>query len=122
MNQDDESALKAAIRETMEEVGVDLGEDATLLGYFGSFRTHTGAMDVIPAVFLLKERVEVVPNPEVSSYRWVELDSFQPGSRSTFAFGEGLVKREMPAYVIGDYVIWGLTLRMIEALLERARR
>lgn len=120
MNKDDGTALKAAVRETREEVGVDLSTDATLLGFFGSFRTHTGEMEVVPAVFILKKMVEVMLNPEVSSYRWVGLDSFQsPESKSTFTFEVGLVKREMPAYVVGDYLIWGLTYRMIEALLGR---
>jgi 8-oxo-dGTP pyrophosphatase MutT (NUDIX family) len=120
MNSDDESVLKAAVRETREEVGIDLNRDATLLGYFGSFRTHTGEMDVVPAVFGLKRKVEVMPNPEVSGYKWVGLDAFHsPQSKSTLTFGVGAAKREMPAYVVGDYVVWGLTYKMVEALLER---
>lgn len=122
MNDGDESVLKAAIRETKEEVGVDLAADAAFLGYLGTFRTHTGTMDVVPAVFLLKKRPKITPNEEVSGYRWVGLSSFlASGSRSTYRFGMGSTSTEMPAFVEGDYVIWGLTFRIIETLLELMR-
>ena len=120
MNDGDGSVLRTAIRETKEEVGVDLETDSNLIGYFGAFRTHTGEMDVVPAVFVLKRGVDVVLNGEVSSYKWVGLDAIQsPRAAMTFTFGTGPDRREMPAYRVDDYVVWGLTHRIIEALLKR---
>lgn len=122
MNQGDESVLRAAIRETREEVGVDLAGDAAFLGYLGAFRTHTGTMDVVPAVFLLKKKAEITPNEEVSDYKWVGLGSLlASGSRSTYRLEMGGSSMEMPAFATGDYVIWGLTFRIIETLLDRLR-
>jgi 8-oxo-dGTP pyrophosphatase MutT (NUDIX family) len=122
MNEGDESVLHAAIRETKEEVGLDLAGDAAFLGYLGSFRTHTGTMDVVPSVFLLKKKAEISPNEEVSDFKWVGLGSLlATGSRSTYRFQTSGTSVEMPAFVTGDYVIWGLTFRIIETLLDRLR-
>ena len=117
----DQSAKQTAVRETREEVGVDLARDATFSGYHRRFRTHTGEMDVIPTVFLLKREVEVVPNEEVAGFRWVGLGEFlRPRSASTYQLGTHGASRDMPAYLVGDYMVWGLTHRIISSLLGRA--
>lgn len=117
----DRSARQTAIRETREEVGVDLAKDASFVGYYRQFRTHTGDMDVIPAVFLLRREVKVEPNGEVSGYMWVGLDEFlQPSSASTYHLEAGGVSRDLPAYRIGNYIVWGLTHQIISSLLGKA--
>ncbi len=110
-------AKQTAVRETKEEVGIDLLTSAKFLGFFGPFKTHTGTMTVTPVVFRLKERVEVKPNPEVASHRWVDVDSLlSPGAKSTYTIHFEGGKREMPAIRIGDYLVWGLTYRIISDL------
>ncbi|HYB44996.1 MAG TPA: CoA pyrophosphatase [Nitrososphaerales archaeon] len=118
MGRGDGSAKETAIREAKEEVGVDLTKDAEFAGYFVPFRTHTGDMDVIPAVFLLLKEAKATPNREVSGYKWVPLDEFQnPRSASTYRFSAPGSSRDVPAYAVGDYVVWGLTHRIISSLL-----
>jgi 8-oxo-dGTP pyrophosphatase MutT (NUDIX family) len=113
----DNSPRDTAVREAREEVGIDL-ETSEFLGYFGPFRTHTGNMEVVPAVFRLRNRVPVVIDAEASSYRWVELESLAPsGPQITGGVPQGGMTREVPAIKVGDYVIWGLTHRVISALL-----
>jgi len=120
MAEGDRSARQTAIRETKEEVGVDLAKYAKFAGYHSFFRTHTGDMDVIPVVFLLERAVKVSPNGEVSGHRWVGLDEFlQPSAASTYHIVVGGAARDMPAYAVGDYVVWGLTHRIISSLLGR---
>lgn len=115
-----DTALKdTAIRETREEVGIDLQTDADFLGYFESFRTHTGTLDVFPVVFLLKREVEVRQNEEVSSFRWVTLKKLiAEQSRSTYTIVAGGRTRETPALHVDGYIIWGLTHRIISSLLD----
>jgi 8-oxo-dGTP pyrophosphatase MutT (NUDIX family) len=121
MSEGDKSAKETAVRETKEEVGVDLAADARFAGYFIPFRTHTGGMDVVPAVFLMNREVEVTPNGEVSGHKWVGLDEFLlPGTASTYHLKAQGFSREMPAFAVGDYVIWGLTHRIISSLLGEA--
>ena len=115
----DKTAKGTAIRETMEEVGIDLGRYAEFLGYGGVATTHTGTMEVVPSVFELKESVEVKPNGEVASFRWVELEELsRPSATSTYDTNRDGSTVGMPAYVVGDYVVWGLTYRILGRFLE----
>lgn len=115
----DLSLRDTAVREAKEEVGVDLSLSARFLGYFGSFRTHTGNMDVVPSVFLLKESVQLRLNDEVASYRWVPLSGIVDPATRTVHRPEGYeTAAGMPAFSMGDYVVWGLTYRIVSALLE----
>lgn len=119
MQEDDKTARDTAVRETLEEVGVDLSRSGEFLGYGGLTTTHTGTMDVVPSVFELKESVEVKPNEEVASFRWVELDDLlRPSARSTYEFDQVGKPVALPAYVVGDYVVWGLTYRILSTLLD----
>jgi 8-oxo-dGTP pyrophosphatase MutT (NUDIX family) len=115
----DRTVKDAAVRETKEEVGIDLDRAAEFLGYAGTTVTHTGTMDVVPSVFLLKQAVEIRTNPEVASYRWVELKELTaPGAKSTYPLNfQGNVV-DLPAYIVGDYLVWGLTYRIISTILE----
>jgi 8-oxo-dGTP pyrophosphatase MutT (NUDIX family) len=119
MREGERTAREVAIRETLEEVGVDLSEASEFLGYFDPFVTHTGTMNVVPSVYLLKREVEVRPNRrEVSSFIWTNLAKLLgPELRSTHKVGIQGQQVEMPAFVIGDYVVWGLTYRIVTTLM-----
>ncbi len=117
MQSGDDTARGTAVRETMEEVGVDLSR-ADFMGYAHAATTHTGNMDVVPVVFVLKESVEIRPNGEVASYRWVDLeDLLAPETQSTYKFTSGGREVELPAFKVDDYVVWGLTHRILSSIL-----
>jgi 8-oxo-dGTP pyrophosphatase MutT (NUDIX family) len=119
MKSEDRTARDTAVRETMEEVGIDLNRSAEFLGYGGVATTHTGTMDVVPSVFVLKEEVEVRPNEEIASFRWVDLDDLMaPTARSTYDLSYDGRTVGTPAYAVGDYVVWGLTYRILSTMLE----
>lgn len=119
MQPGDKTARDTAVRETMEEVGVDLEKAAEFLGYADTTTTHTGTMDVVPTVFVLKQGVEVRPNEEVASYRWANLEDFLgPNGKSTYKFNYDGKNIEMPSYLVGDYVVWGLTQRILSSVLR----
>ena len=115
----DRSLLETAIREAREEVGIDLARSALYLGHLGTFKTHTGAMLVVPCAFLIRDEVvRVRPNVEVASYRWVPVEFFlEARSRSTEILKRGRDTVKFPAYVYQDYVIWGLTYKIISTLI-----
>jgi 8-oxo-dGTP pyrophosphatase MutT (NUDIX family) len=117
MQEGDGSARGTAVRETREEVGVDLDRSARFLGYSSPLTTHTGTMRVVPAVFQLATEVEVRPNDEVASHLWAELGTLlSPEARTTFQMQFGGEKVNMPAIEVGGYVVWGLTHRIISSL------
>jgi len=122
MQDGDRTARDTAIRETKEEVGIDLEGTADFLGYGEVTTTHTGTMDVVPSVFSLNRRVKVKPNEEVASFRWIGLeDLLAPTAKYDYQLGYQGRKVEMPAYAVGGYVVWGLTYRILTTLLEDSK-
>jgi len=117
----DESLRATAVREALEEVGVDLGASSDFLGYLGLFRTHTADMEVVPAVFLLRGRVSVKTNEEAASYKWVDLGRLQSeGAMFTYRIQQGGEPRDVPSLKVDDYVVWGLTRQIILYLIGKA--
>jgi 8-oxo-dGTP pyrophosphatase MutT (NUDIX family) len=118
MQEGDETARATAVRETYEEVGIDLDKSADFLGFAEATVTHTGTMEVVPAVFLLKQDVRVNPNQEVASHRWIELEEMlSSGSKSVHRLNFEGREVSVPAYSVGDYTIWGLTYRIVTSLV-----
>jgi len=80
-------------------------------------RTHR--VQVAPYVFQLKTSVAVQSNNEVAESFWIPLDTLGriDVRRTEVSVEEG--KLEVDAYVYDGNVIWGLTFRIINILLNR---
>jgi 8-oxo-dGTP pyrophosphatase MutT (NUDIX family) len=118
MQDGEKTAKQTAIRETREEVGIDLGESSEFLGYAEPVTTHTGEMTVVPSVFVTKRQVKVRPNEEVASYRWVKVEdllSSQATSSYRLKYGGRIV--QLPAFSARGFVVWGLTYRILSSIL-----
>jgi 8-oxo-dGTP pyrophosphatase MutT (NUDIX family) len=127
LDPDDPDPLAAAIRETREEVALDLERDARLLGRLTEIHTHlrTGPAphSVVPFVFELLGEPPLAPNDEVQETLWVALDFLADRrNRSAFTWMRDGRPVSMPCYRIGPGVLWGLTLRLVDELLEIAAR
>lgn len=120
---DDADLLATSIRETREEVGVHLPDHAHLIGRLDDLRTHTGDMLVRPYVFVLAAPVVLMPNAEVDELHWAKLAAIARGEREThFTWSrEGGPSMRFPGYDVGGRVVWGLTHRMLQLLLEQGR-
>jgi 8-oxo-dGTP pyrophosphatase MutT (NUDIX family) len=119
----DDGPLAAALRETREELALDLERDAELLGALSEVRTHlrrgSGPLSVVPFVFELKGEPVLVPNPEVQEALWVPLPFLlERGNRGRMIWTGRGVPLVMPCYRFEGRVIWGLTLHMLDELLE----
>jgi 8-oxo-dGTP pyrophosphatase MutT (NUDIX family) len=119
-----EGPLEAAIRETEEEVGIDLRAVAERIGALDEIpaigRGRLVGLSIQPWVWALTAE----PGPfrlsgEVAETRWVRLaDLLDPARRAPFPYlheGERLV---LPSLDVDGLVIWGLTYRMVESLAE----
>ena len=113
-----------AVRETREEVGVDLAQHGELLGALDDLRAigRGRPLDLIitPFVYALTAPVTLTPNPrEVQSAFWVPLASLRRrealGTHRQQQFGNQM---EYPAFVYRGYTIWGLTHRILTSLLD----
>lgn len=118
MQAGDADLRSVAMRETREEVGVSLESEAVFWGYLRSFRTHTGNMDVVPSVFVLRRPVEPVPNGEVASFKWVRLAALREGSGASRGVGAPGSGAQVPATVADGYTVWGLTYRILTELFD----
>jgi 8-oxo-dGTP pyrophosphatase MutT (NUDIX family) len=123
----DESLLATAIRETREELALDLSTSGRLIGPLGDLpavaRGRRVAITITPFVFELTRDVELTYQPEeVAEVVWAPLDPLMNGQlRTTHAHerdGEAAVS---PAHDVDGRIVWGLTYRMLENLFALLR-
>ena len=123
----DQSLLATAIRETLEEVGLDLGHMGQLLGQLAPLpamvRGRPVGMTVVPFIFELVSDAELLYSEEVVEAVWAPLDPLLQGQlRTTFVVErDGGERVELPAHDVGGRPVWGLTYRMLDSLFELLR-
>lgn len=121
---DDDTLQAAAVRETWEEIGLDLDATSSYIGELDMVqaqpRGHKRDMIVSPFVFELNETVfDFKPNYEVADILWGSLKLMHAGHNHgmrDFEVGNEVVT--FPGYDVGDQVVWGMTYRMIESMLR----
>ncbi|MBT3224027.1 MAG: CoA pyrophosphatase [Proteobacteria bacterium] len=118
----DANPLFTAKRETMEELGLDLAK-AEMLGELDPYSTPMGlpALVVHPFLFYLPALPPLQPSPaEVASTHLLGLDLLLSGKgRKKFKHGYRGLKFTFPCVDFEGQRLWGLTLRVIDDLLDR---
>lgn len=118
---DDRDLFQTALRETCEEVGLDL-----------SHHEHLGALDQVPAtlrgrrvnvaiaphVFALREpSPPLQPNHEVAEIVWAPLGPMARGELDALKdFTYEGETHQVPAYRVHGHIVWGLTYHMLRSL------
>lgn len=118
---EDQTLLQTAIRETSEEVGINL-RDHELLGALPVIYSRTRRMPVLPFVFGLRVDSQVRLNDEVAESFWVPLQDLASVGSSTSEVEVEQGKLRVECYVYDEHVIWGLTFRIINVLLNKSER
>ena len=113
-----------AVRETLEETGIDLAGEAEPLGALDEVqamaRMRPVDLAIAPFVFRLRGAPETVPSDEVRSVHWLPLDELLgPECRSTLEYAHLDAVLQFPCLRVQDLEIWGLTYRMFQGLAER---
>jgi 8-oxo-dGTP pyrophosphatase MutT (NUDIX family) len=115
--------LAAAIRETREEIGLDLSRQARLLGRLDELgavaRGHPLDMVIVPFVFELVELGTLHTNDEVSDVFWAPIGPLWSGEacENCGVDLDGHVAQR-PAFRVQNRIVWGLTLRMLACLVD----
>ncbi len=122
----DASPLATALRETREEIGLDLEALGRPLGRLSEVRTHLplGSVphSVLPFVFEIDADPELKPNEEVQEALWVPFSFLvDRANRSSFTWVRKGLPLPMPCITFRGRVIWGLTLRIVDELIAIAR-
>ena len=118
----DADLLATAIRETHEEIGVDL-TDVERLGTLDDLYPRTPVLPPVvvrPFVFALTNRPTITLNPEAQDAFWVSFRALQaPGVRGEVTIDHpGIPRRVLPAYTIGNRTIWGMSERILTPLIS----
>ncbi len=122
MSVSDVSPLVTAIRETREEIGIEVPED-NYLGRLSDVVTrkheHWRPMIVTPHVFRIGDDIAPSLNHEAVETVQVPLQFFaQEANRQKMHWRTGRVTWEMPCFFYEERRIWGLTLLMLRELIQ----
>lgn len=112
-SQSDRTLQDTVMREVHEETGIDLSALTYIGGLPIVFSSLRPGKDVLPIVYLYEGRPEIKLNFELTAYRWVHLKELR--TSRTVAKVKGW---EGEVFKLGDDIIWGLTYRMLDKLLE----
>lgn len=118
----DPSLEHTAVRETAEELGLDLGACGEIVTRLDDVPTHKTGLVVRPFVFVVDRAPPLSPNHEVDEVHWVDLRSMLTGERdTTHRFEWKGAVHQVPAYRVADRIVWGLTYRMLQILFTHLR-
>jgi 8-oxo-dGTP pyrophosphatase MutT (NUDIX family) len=118
----DLTLLATAIRETHEELGIDL-TPARLLGHLPPLHPRTAGphgVEVTPFIFLAEAAPEPVCGPEAFSAFWLPLELAASGALDgTYTYPS--TQMAFPSWTYEGHVIWGLTWRILGDLMTVGR-
>jgi len=118
------SLADTAMRETLEEIGLDLAQDGELLGELDELRPRSPLLPPIivrPYVFAIHSSPPLVMSDEVAATFWVPLSElFSPERMKEVSIhlSNGARMRRQ-AIELGEHMVWGMTeiiLRNFEGL------
>lgn len=123
MDRSDANGYAVAVRETREEIGLSLGETDECIGrlsdLFARPRRGMFGMTVSPFVFRLDREAAFTPNHEVAEVVWVPLEFLsETANRQEMVMDIRGVKMAVPCYFYEGRCIWGLSLMMLDELLD----
>jgi len=117
----DGDLLATAIRETREEVGVDLST-ARLLGRLAPRRAIAQGlplpMTITPFIFSVDGPVDVAMGGEATAVFWLPLDAAASGALDdVHPYKLGPLVWRFPCWRHDGRVVWGLTFEMLKSLI-----
>lgn len=121
----DAHGYDAALRETREEIGLDLARHGRCVGRLSDVnarpRARRLAMAVSPFVFVLgpDEQPPMHLNHEVAEVVWVPLEFLlDDANRQQMRWQHRRLTLTLPCYYWGRRRIWGLSLSMLDELMD----
>ena len=119
MDRLDADLQATARRETLEETSIDLS-GAAVLGELDDLHPSSTTLPPIvvrPFVFGLDGRPEITPSHEVAYHRWTSLGELG-SSRGESRVQHRGARCVVPAYLLGEDVVWGMTHRILDPFLR----
>jgi len=119
----DPDLLATAIRETHEELGIDLSGTRLVgnLPCLKPFMSGPTGVEVTPFVFVTHAAVEPQCGEEAESAFWLPIELAASGAIDAQYTYPG-TDRTFPSWSYANHTIWGLTWRILRDLVEAAHR
>lgn len=122
----DTDMASTAKRETLEEIGINIDALAAPIGQLSDVLTPSHAqrtkMSVSVFVYALPEKPSYRMNHEVADVIWIPLSLFLDDTkRDTMQWEYQGSSIDLPCYFYQGQRIWGLSLKMLDELVERVR-
>lgn len=118
---DDDTLAHTAIRETHEELAIELDE-ASLIGRLDDLAPRNPALPRIivrPYVAVVRSDVSLRPSHEVAATFWVPLTILRdPAAQAEHVMTVNGVRARFPAYRVDEHLVWGMTERIVRQLLS----
>jgi 8-oxo-dGTP pyrophosphatase MutT (NUDIX family) len=116
----DASLEVTAVRETREELALDLTQ-GHMLGRLDDLAPHNRSLPPIiirPFVAIVEADVTLTPSEEVAATFWVPLAQLQQDrSKAEYVVEINGRRATLPAFRVGQHIVWGLTERIVRQLL-----
>lgn len=123
---DDKNLVETAVRETNEEVGVDLDTYGKYIGNLDDikpFNDRGQRLIVTPYIFLLTNNVDLLTNEEVESFIWIPMSYLKDSENMRVRI------KERNGEIIEDYmfeyngfIIWGMTGRILKTFISETSK
>jgi 8-oxo-dGTP pyrophosphatase MutT (NUDIX family) len=118
----DRDLVDTAVRETREEVGVELARSARLIGQlppaWALTRGVPRPMTVTPVVFAVAGPIEIALGAEATHAFWFPLGAAATGALDgTHPYRLGPLRRSLPCWRYQGEEVWGLTFEMLRRLI-----
>ena len=119
----DKDTLDTAIRETVEETGIDINKSGTIIGELDDFHPNNPRANhyvVTPYLSLLEKEVELTLDAaEVADAVWIPIHHLNDPRNQEVRIVErkDRVSEDFVFYYT-DYVIWGMTGRILHQFLS----
>jgi 8-oxo-dGTP pyrophosphatase MutT (NUDIX family) len=123
----DPDLVATVLRETREEVGLDLRVEAERAGELppvqAKARGELLPLWITPFVFLGRGALAPIPGPEAVEVFWFPLERARAGELAwTHRYRRGEEERVLPAWRLDERVVWGLTYEILSGFLRVAYR
>jgi len=120
--EEDENLLFTAIREVNEEVGIDLNNDARIIGELDQLKplNPDGPRYIVtPFLAVLENEKELIINEEVEDCIWIPLSHLLDNSNMRVRLKQRSGKTiEDYVYEYEKYIIWGMTGRIVNTFIN----
>ena len=115
----DHDLLETALRETKEEIGLNLSRDK-VIGQLDNVRTLNSGFNIIPFVTIMNDIPQLTANGEVETILNIPMVPFLQTLADDPDPNHNLIQ-EMYTFTYKDKIVWGASARILKQIVNRLK-